>query len=216
MSTPLPKPKVLHGPQGLKHEKLQGLNMPPALPTGPRMYKPLPMDEGGYVGGPGLPPPGFLGPFNSITEWFIYWALAKIFGEPQEYRKPPFEGGWPDWTYQKAFNGGRDMPGGSVIDFVVYNPGPARNAVALRIVTEYWHIFTTAEKQTSDTEQRFFLEDNFILMDIYDQDFINDSTGQAAIQVVKSAIGLIEKPNPMLLGTALRGSHMGEAGGYFY
>src|SRR6187455_711622 len=40
------------------------------------------------VGGPGDPPPGFVGGTTSISEWYLYWAFEKVLGP---------EG--PDWQY---------------------------------------------------------------------------------------------------------------------
>lgn len=186
---------------------------PSVAPRGPRLYRPQNVKDDPLLGGPGEPPNGFIGPANSKTEWYVYWALARIFQNPVEPRLPPFEGGYPDWTYQKVWDGGREQPGGSVIDFVVYSSGRGREEIALRIVTEYWHLYTTNENQVRDQDQRTWLEDRFDVIDLYDQDFINDPTGQAVIIQVKNVIGLIERPNPLWAGTALRGTRMDLIGG---
>lgn len=206
--------QTLHGLTGLS-SRLPKMHMPPKLPTGKKMYTPIPLDQQIITQGPGTPPQGFLGPYNSVTEWYIYWALSRIFHNPPEFRKAPFEGGWPDWQYQKAWNGGRDSPGGSVIDFVILSPAHEGD-IALRVVTEYWHLFANAEKHASDDEQRYFLEDDFILKDVYDQDFINDPSGQAAIITCKNVCSLLERPNPNWIGTAIRGSRMDLFAGGFY
>lgn len=177
------------------------------------------MDEGGYTGGPGVPPEGFLGPYNSVTEWYAFWGLAKIFNNPPDPRQPSeggiYSGGHPDWTYQKAWDGGRNSPGGSVIDFVVYNPGPGRMTTGIRIVTEYWHIYTTNAKQVIDQDQLTHLEQSFDMRDMWDQDFVNDPTGAATVITLKNLLGMLDRPNPIFLGTALRGSRMDRIGGLF-
>ena len=180
------------------------LQKPAALPTGPRAFGGKPQ----IVAGPGSPPPGFLGATNSVYEWMVYWGLAKIFNNPQDPRQGPFEGGWPDWGYQAPVEGGRRQLGGAVIDFIVYEPGRRGVPVAIRIVTEAWHIFTTARKQANDTIQRTNVENQADVVDIYDYEFINDPTGQAVIVRLKEVLGLIERVNPLLSGTALRGSRM--------
>jgi hypothetical protein len=138
----------------------------------------------------------------------VYWALAKIFGDPTDPRQPPFDGGWPIWTYQKAAQGGRHMPGGSVIDFVVWDAGEGGKPIALRVVTEYFHLFTSNQKHVTDALQRESLENYATVIDLLDYQFINDPTGQAVIVVCKNALGLIESANPLLSGIAVRGSRM--------
>lgn len=192
--------------------RLPTLRKPTALPEGARRYRPLPMEEWPVKPGPGDPPPGFVTATTSATEWMVYWALSKIFNNPLDPRQPPYEGGWPDWTFQDPYNGGRREPGGSVIDFIVYNPGRGRNQLALRIVTEYWHLYTSGRKQATDQMQKETLSAGMDVVDLYDFDFVNDPTGQAVIIATKNALGMIERPNPILLGTALRGSRMDKIG----
>jgi len=202
------KPPVL----GNLKTKLPQLRRPPAIPTGPRMYKPIPLDQQPITQGPGQPPPGFLVPSNSITEWMCYWGLARIFQNPVDPRQGPFYGGWPDWAYQTAVDGGRQGPGGSVVDFVIYNPGKSSNTIALRIVTEYWHLYAPNAKQASDEMQREALESEYTVIDLYDFDFINDLTGQATILTLKNVLGFTERPNPLYVGTTIRGSRMDRIG----
>lgn len=188
--------------------KVPRLKRPPAMPTGPRMYRPLPLDQQDVVQGPGEPPPGFVTPRTSKTEWYVFWGLATIFKNPADPRQPPFLGGWPDWTYQHAID-----DAGAVIDFVVNNPGKSMNSVALRVVTEYWHLYTSAQKQATDEMQKEALSAYYTVIDLYDFDFINDPTGAATIVTLKNVLGMIERPNPLWLGTSIRGSRMDRVGG---
>lgn len=142
------------------------------------------------VGGPGVAPAGFIGGTNSQSEWYIYWALTKILG-PEGYI----------WSYQQSFLGGRHLPGGAVVDFVVYYE---LYAVGMRIQTYFFHEASLmgSYKHASDLEQRISLTDNgLIVVDIYEQNFIHDATGKAAIQQVLRAMQLVEEFNPRATGT---------------
>lgn len=188
--------------------KLPKLRRPTAQPTGPRHLR-LNAPER-VMGGPGVAPPGFLNSINSNSEWIVYWALAKIFGNPSNPRIGPFTGGAPDWSYQAAYDGGSRNVGGSVVDFIIYT---ARVPIGIRLVTEYYHLFTNRRKQVQDEMQKLALEGAVDVVDVYDYDFINDPSGEAAIRVVKLAIGQMERPNPILAGVALRGTRMDRIGG---
>jgi len=155
--------------------------------------------------GPGDPPMGFLGPTVSTTEWWFYWALAHIFGNPVNPDLPPFTGGEPDWTYQQPYMHGRASPLGAVVDFIVWRT-PTGRPVGIRIQTEYWHLFTSAEKQVSDYFQRERLNDELDVVDVYDYTYTSDPTGQTVIRVAKQAIGLIELEDPLRSATAMRNS----------
>lgn len=151
------------------------------------------------AGGPGAPPVGFNTAHNSDVEWIVYWALAKHYGDPREPRRPPFTGG-REWDYQVDDSGGR-VAAGSVTDFVCHM-GLA--TYALRVETERYHIFTSAEKIMSD----LFIKTHVVAVDrvisLYDQHFIGDTTGRSALRVVGLALKGIELPNPIRFGTATR------------
>jgi hypothetical protein len=139
------------------------------------------------LGGPGEPPPGFVGGQNSKTEWYIYWALTKILG-PEGL----------DWGYQVSVFGGRHSPGGSVVDFVVYLNWMT---LGIRIQTYRFHLAADAEKQFGDAEQLIGLfSENFAVVDIYEQDFIYDESGQTAIQLVREAMQGIWRLDPIRSG----------------
>lgn len=207
----------LRGPELLKTPRapiteqkvrLPTLRRPSAQPTGPKKLKLTGSVD--VVGGPGNAPDGFLNSINSKSEWIVYWALSRIFANPPDPRQAPYTGGTPDWSYQAAYDGGARNVGGSVVDFIVYT---ARQPIGIRLVTEYYHLFTNRRKQVQDEMQKLALEGAVEIRDIYDYDFLNDPSGEAAIKVVKLAIGQMERPNPLWLGVALRGTRMDRIGG---
>ena len=50
------------------------------------------------------------------------------------------------------------------------------------------------------------------MIDLYDFDFINDLTGQAVIITLRNVLGFTERPNPLWIGTTIRGSRMDRIG----
>jgi len=88
-----------------------------------------------------------------------------------------------------------------VIDFVVKW---GSEYVALRIQTQYFHVFTDARTQAYDTLQRSRLAQFDRVMDLYDQNFIHDKSGKAAILSVRKALANEPEPNPLLTGMPLR------------
>lgn len=184
-------------PATLRHKALK--------PTGMKFIPKMEMIIGGY----GDPPNGFLNGQNSLTEWIFYWAMAKVYNNPKgnDVRLPPFYGGWPDWGYQVAELGGFvRAPGSAVIDFIVYQ---GRTIIGIRIQTERFHIFTDSRRQAYDQLQQASLERNGLtVIDIYDTELLGDPSGQKAVIAAKRAIGRLEKLNPVIARTAIRGSHM--------
>jgi hypothetical protein len=172
------------------------------FPQGPRLYK-VPKNPL-FAKGPGEPPPDFLDPrlHGSRTEWPIYWALARIFNNPPDPRKPPYVGGPPDWSYQKYEMGGRNL-GGAVVDFVV-SSAPGGVPIGLRIGTEFFHFAAAPGKQASDELQFALLSRGMNIVDINDFDFLQDPSGQAAVVRVKEALGLIRRPDPIASNTTRR------------
>jgi hypothetical protein len=185
------------------------IKAPPTLrtfsqfPRGPQRYK-YSVDED-VRGGPGEPPLGFLVATNSVTEWMVYWGMFPALNIGMDARKsgPPFIGVPGFFTYQTPMLGGRSLPGGAVPDFVIERTRTGI-PVIIRVVTEFWHIFTTNAKQTADMLQKQRIDDEADVVDVYDYTFTGDPTGQAVIQVIKSAAGLIELPDPMRSGVARR------------
>jgi len=178
------------------------LRTPPALPTGPRMYR-EPKDKG-YKGPTSEPPPGFVRGTTSKTEWQIFHAMSKVMGYPQDPRQPPFIGMPGMWTYQKAWDEGRRMVGGSVVDFLVYSGSRSNMDIAFRVVTEHWHLYAGIDQQAHDALQRERLSMYMRVVDLYDYNFAFDPTNQAAIILIKRALNGEVEPNPANDGTTMR------------
>ncbi len=175
------------------------------LGSGSRLYKynKQPLVTGGF----GDPPAGFILASTSISEWMVYWALAKIYGQPKDPRQGPFIGFPGVWGYQVPAMGGRAV-GGAVVDFIVFDTASGI-PIGIRIQTELWHLFTANRKQATDLLQRQRLSENMTVIDVYDYQYTGDKTGQQVIQVMKTAIGAIEIPDPLRGATARRNPRTG-------
>ena len=188
--------------------KLPPIPKPPVVKRGPRLYAFGEAKE--HTGGPGLPPPGFITIKTTATDWPIYWALSKVFNTPaaNRVRSGPFLGGPPHWEYQGYVDvGGLKQ---SNYDFIVWQPNPYSQPVAIRIQSEAFHSFTHNAKHVYDKLHRARGEENFDICDIYDYLYMSDPSGQAAILAVKSALQLIEPPNPIYTHAVRRvNSYMG-------
>ena len=180
------------------------IRTPAVKPYGPSYLRSITKET--YISGPGEPPELFLGGQNSATEWIAYWALAKVFDDPKDPRKPPYFGG-RDWGYQIDRLGGYVRAVGSaVIDFVVYL---GHTMLGIRIQTERFHIFTASRQQGYDMLQRAELERSGMqVVDVYDTDLLGDPSGAKAVIAMKRAIGMIEPLNPVISGSAIRGSRL--------
>ena len=152
------------------------------------------------VVGPGEPPPGFVIGTTSASEWPPYWALAKIFNDPIDPRKPPFHGG-QNWGYQIGLEGGRSQRGGSVADYIVWL---ASETVVIRLATERFHIATSASKKLWDRTQAMSLERFARVEDLFEQDIIADRTGEATIRRLVELLGGRQRINPGSAGTFRR------------
>ncbi|MHB1330199.1 MAG: hypothetical protein ACYC2K_18520 [Gemmatimonadales bacterium] len=143
---------------------------------------------------------GFVGAHTSRTEWLVYWALSKKFGDPKDPRIPPYTGSrLGTWFYQVMDQGGR-VPAGSVSDFQVKTPF---GWIIMRLDTERWHIFASAAQQMKDLFLKTHLKTGKVVT-LYEQDFIHDDTGEAVMKVVSLALKGLELPNPIRTGQALR------------
>lgn len=140
------------------------------------------------VGGPGEPPTN--GAFASRSEWIWYWASEKVLG-PED----------PDtWRYQDPAMMGATRAGSTRIDFVYY--GPRR--IACRIQTERFHLAVAFRKQGYDVNQRVALEQaGWNVVDVYEEQYIHDRSGQTAIILLKRVLANQEAPNPITTGTTL-------------
>lgn len=181
------------------------IRVPTELGLGSRTYR---YNKGPYIAsGFGEPPPGFLIASTSVSEWAVYWALSKIYGDPKDPRVGPYIGAPGIWEYQSPLMGGRGI-GGSVMDFLIKGT-PSGTMIGIRLQTELWHLYTTNKKQASDLLKRQRLEEMIEVVDLYDYTFMGDASGQLVVQAVKSAIGMIEIPNPLRAGTARRNKRTG-------
>lgn len=153
------------------------------------------------TGGPGDPPPGFVGATTSLSEWLIYWAFARIFNDPEDPRQPNEGGnyyGGKDWNYQEATGAFTRQLGSAVIDFLFY---ANRQRLAIRVQTQRFHEQAGSEKQGLDILQVIQLESQgYTVQDIFESDFIKDDNGQAAIVVVKEALGMIQRVSTITSG----------------
>lgn len=173
------------------------LRRPPTRPLGPRIYR-MAKKPDLFGIGPGEPPLGFVTAHTSKSEWRYYWGLAKVFNDPVDPRQPPFSGG-KLWSYQKAIEGGRQSPGGSVVDFVV-QWGQA--IIGLRIQTERWHVFANDAVKARDFYVKTHIKAIDHVIDLYDQWSLGDITGQATVAQLKRALRLNQEEDPAKFGTA--------------
>lgn len=139
-----------------------------------------------YLGGPGEAPAWIITPTTSASEWMIYWALEKTLG-------PQGEG---KWGYQISSNNSS-----TIIDFVVWDRTPR---IAIRVQSERYHLATLQHKHTYDRLQREMLErSGYKVIDVYEEHFLGDKTGRAAIAVTKDALKGIERPSPIRYKTGM-------------
>jgi hypothetical protein len=206
---PTKKPKdpifgnLLHDLQhGDQTHPSRGSSLPPlprrpaAMPTGPKMFRVS--KKGSWpLNGPGLPPAGFISRQHTGSEWVIYWASMRAFDPDRDPRKPPFRGGM-HWGYQiqalDVIPGQHSKALSTNIDFFYQFSYPA---LAMRVQTYRYHLAEGSFKQAYDIAQAQRLLGSFDLIDIYEQDFLGDATGQAAIKLVKQVVGLIPTENPL-------------------
>lgn len=177
-----------------KSAKLSRLRTASVFPQGPRIFhQPIT-----FVGGPDKPPPGFVVGQTSASEWNLYWAFAKVFGEPKDPRVPPFMGGYPYWGYQVDYMGSYSRaPGSAVVDYVLYL-GEGR--VGVRLQTVRFHYVTDSKKQAYDSLQRFNLEKYARIVDVDELDVLGDPTGEKYVITAKRTAGMIERIDPIIAG----------------
>ena len=179
------------------------LRTPPTRPTGPRMFQLG--KEPGVIPDFHEPPLNFPGPniskaHTSRTEWTAYNALAKVMRTPRDPRKTPFVGG-VDWDYQvpDPVEGGREIAGGSIVDFVIRRGNPP---FAIRIQTSHWHILASPQVQKRDLDQKTHIKSYSRIIAVYDDQLLGDKDGQKACRAMRKAVALGEQPNPIIFGTA--------------
>lgn len=147
------------------------------------------------------PPLDFDGAHTSKTEWMPYAAFALIFGVPTiaELRHGPYLGGPPFWTYQTFVSGGRSRA--TSADFVIYPSSQQALPMVVRIQTEQYHLFTTEKVQQFDRQQRVGLSRGFIVKDMYDYQWLTDTTGRAVMYFARRVLSSFE-PSAQLPNTA--------------
>lgn len=179
---------------------------PVIFPTGPKLYN-LQRKPTTGIGGPGEMPPGFKTAHNSLDEWVVYWACAKVRGTPKNPRQGPFIGG-DDWRYQVPESpttlglGIGRVTGGSVSDFVFL--GPTGRDIVVRLQTDRFHINAGSNTQMRDMFIADHLRGVEKVIDIYSSDFMHDASGDAACRMVALAAKGIEMPSPIRFRTAVR------------
>lgn len=138
------------------------------------------------TGGPGATPAWIITPTTSRSEWFIFWALLKLLGQPGE----------GSWGYQISSNNSQ-----SIIDFVIWDRKPR---IAIRVQSERFHIATHQDKHTYDRLQKEMLErSGYKVIDVYEEHFIRDESGFAAIMVTKDALRGHQRPSPIRYKTGM-------------
>lgn len=139
-------------------------------------------------GGPGDPPEGFLGAATTIPEWYLYWALLKLLG-PEDPST---------WEYQGHTTANSQVRGFARVDFIIFQPLMDKG---IRVQTYRFHHNVGPWKQTYDVEQYIATQNkDFRMIDVNEQDYVNDETGQSAIALMLEAINGLERPNPLATG----------------
>lgn len=168
----------------------------PSIPTFPKGPRYLDFSNAPKIGGPGEPPPGFITPSNSKIEWLVYWGLAKVFGLPKDPRRKPYIGSHGLWEYQRPY-GNHGAPGSTTIDFVIWpNTLTRGRPIALRIITERYHLFVDPRKRAKDTVQELNLARRYEIKDVFEQYIIHDKTGQATVKHLKFLLAGGSAPDP--------------------
>lgn len=172
-----------------------GLPRNPLRTFGPRWLKlyALPTNQPDWC----VPWPDFVGAHTSLSEQMIYKAIARLTGDPPHPEKPPYTGGL-HWTYQDPMQGGRMSKGGTVCDFAVQW---GDEVVCIRLQSERYHVTAEMAKRVDELYEKSHGDRT---VDLYEQDFVGDCSGEAAVRVVADALAGRDAPNPGVLGTAER------------
>lgn len=172
-----------------------------AIPKGPRLFS-IPKAQQRPITGPGEPPVGFVGPTTSRVEWIVYWGLARILKYPKDPRQGPWVGWPPLWSYQNPFDGGRQLLGGAVIDFLIQPNRFNSFAIAIRLQTEYFHNSSFGgNKRALDLLQEARISKAYQVRDIQETSFINDPTGSAVCRELIRVLSGFSQPDPLAGGT---------------
>lgn len=183
-----------------------------ARPVGPREF--ADRVNPALADAPNSPPPGFVSASTSGSEWVVYWSLAKIFGDPkgEDVRRPPFYGARDSsvWRYQYGYGGGGGPTlGKATVDFVV---SPFNLPILIRLQTEHFHVFVDPKKHLYDKMQAANISKYGKVVDLYEQDFMYDPTGQQCIVQCQRIIKGQDTLDVLKAGTATR-IHVPKPGG---
>jgi hypothetical protein len=134
----------------------------------------------------------FGGATVSASEGYVYWALLRVLGP---------EGPDSGWEYQGKFAGGRHLPGGAMPDFIIYARNPA---IIFRVQGSRFHSATSPRGHAIDEDQKRAMEQaGYIVVDLWDEYWINDKSGQAVIIQVKEGLDGRQRPSPITSGASL-------------
>lgn len=137
---------------------------------------------------------------SSNSEYMVYraiWRVKNMSGDPDQ---PPFDGR-EGFDTQAPLLGGRLGPGGSVCDFLV--PFGTKQ-VCIRLQSERWHVQAGNLERMRDARIKANPPQGVQMVDVYEQDFVGDCTGESACRVVARALRGEDAPNPATLGTSRR------------
>lgn len=126
---------------------------------------------------------------TSAPEGWFFWAMLQVRGPMGQ------EGGW---VYQKAVRPGGQKVGGATVDFVIESsPRP----IACRIVTPWFHQNAGPEKNASDREQLYMLQDaGYDVGDAFSELYMDDPEGYA---VKDMALRIIERDPSLVPGSSV-------------
>lgn len=144
------------------------------------------------------PPNGFVGEWNSMSEWFVYLGLWFVLNEEGDPREPPFDGGYR-FTYQVPLFGGRSNLGGQVIDFIVTLRDGSQ--IGLYVQSDRWHQEGGPEKEASDLSAQLRATTVMRVAPLLEYDIIRDPTGEACCRTLVGALGGRQAIGPTNTGT---------------
>lgn len=114
---------------------------------------------------------------TSEPEGWFYWGCLQVRGEPG-----PLGG----WQYQKQVRPGGARVGSATVDFV-FTSRP--RDIACRIVTPYFHTGFGPEKEGSDAEQVFSLQESgYDVVDAFSELYMGDPSGAAVKRTVEMVL----------------------------
>lgn len=197
-------PQPPAAPPGMgRRKRAGGLPRNPLRQFGPRFLGLFQLPRG--VPDWCVPWPEFVGAHTSLTEQMIYRAIAKVTGDPPHPERPPYTGG-VNWSYQDPLLGGRMSKGGQVCDFTIRW---GTEEVCIRLQSEYWHVQAEMAKRIDELYEKSHGDR---IVDIFEQDFVGDCSGEAACRVVANALAGRETGDPGYRGTAQQTRRRGGGG----